>query len=211
MNTTQTIRWISRLTVAITAGGFCLAAHAADITVSIGQAVQLRWPSVVGRAYQIQVSTNLQSNWTPSGGLMEGSGATLGAFIAATNVQRFFRIHETKASPVSWLDGTWTGRAYAYNLPPAPNEEAMVELVVNATNRTFRTTYTFSAPPDCTATLRLLSYSDTRAEFQESTVGCSTGPIVLTRLNSTTIAFNFYYSDPTFPGTGAGLLTKVDD
>jgi len=207
MNTTQTILWMKRLAVMITAGGFCICAHAADINTSIAQAIYLSWPSTLNRAYQVEVSTNL-TNWTPTGGLIEGTGGTLSRFFTLTNGQRFFRIQETSATPVFWLDGTWTGQAFAYNTPPAATEEAMVELVVDATNRVFRATYTFNTPPACTATFRLVSYSDTRAEFQESTVGCTTGPVVLTRLNATTIAFNFYYSDPAFPGTGAGLLTK---
>ena len=33
--------------------------------------------TVAGRAYQVQVSTNLSSNWTPTGGLIEGTGGTL--------------------------------------------------------------------------------------------------------------------------------------
>jgi hypothetical protein len=211
MNTTQTIHWMNRLVVTITAGGCCICAHAADISVNISQAVHLSWPTTINRAYQVQVSTNLPvstnvpSNWTPTGKLIEGTGGTLNAFFPATNGQRFFRIQETTASPVSWLDGTWTGQAFGFQPPPAPTEEATVELVVNTTNRVFRTTYNFGAPPLCTGTLRLLSYSDDRAEFQESTVGCSTGTVVLTRLNSTTIAYNFYSTDP---GTGAGLLTK---
>jgi hypothetical protein len=209
MNTTQKTLRMRRLAVTITAGGCCLCAHAADINLSIDRAVHLHWPTVAGRAYQVQVSTNLPaspnlpSNWTPAGGLMEGTGGTLDAFFAATNGQRFFRIQETTASPVSWLDGTWTGRAFS-----TPGlEEATVELVVNATDRVFRTTYTFNSPPPCTGTLRLVSYSDTKAEFQESTVGCTTGTVVLVRLNSTTIAYTFYAFGP-FPETGSGRLTK---
>jgi hypothetical protein len=207
MNTTQTLLWMNRLAVMITAGGFCICAHAADINASIAQAVHLSWPTTINRAYQVQVSTNL-TNWTPTGGLMEGTGGTLSAFFTLTNGQRFFRIQETTASGLAWLDGTWTGQAFGFQPPPAPTEEATVELVIDATNRAFRTTYTFSTPPLCTGTLRLLSSSATKAEFQESTVGCSTGTVVLTRLNSTTIAYNFYAAHPTFPGTGAGLLTK---
>jgi len=205
MNTTQTIQWMNRLAVTIATGGFCICAHAAEITGNIAQAVHLSWPTTTNRAYQVQVSTNLPSNWTPTGGLIEGTGGTLGAFFAATNGQRFFRIQETTASPLSWLDGTWTGQTF---LTP-PLEEYTVQLVADATNRVFSTTLSFSSGPPCTSTLRLLSYSDTKAEFRESFAsgsGCTDDTVVFTRLTSTTIAYTFFQTP--FLQTGAGLLTK---
>ena len=211
MNTTQTIHWMNRLAVTITAGGFCICAHAADITVNIAPAVHLSWPTTTNRAYQVQVSTNLPistnlpSNWTSTGGLMEGTGGTLGVFLAATNGQRFFRIQETTASGLSWLDGTWTGQTF---LTP-PLEEYTVDLVADATNRIFSTMLRFSSGPPCRATLRLSSYSDNKAEFRElfaSGSGCTDDTVVFTRLTSTTIAYTFFQT-PSLQ-TGAGLLTK---
>src|SRR5262245_38675808 len=111
MNTTRTIHWMNRLAVTITAGGFCICAHAADISVSIAQAGHLSGPTTPDKAYQVQVSTNLQGNWTATGKLIEGTGGNVGAFFTTTNGQRFFRIQETSASSLSWLDGTWTGQA----------------------------------------------------------------------------------------------------
>lgn len=206
LNITQN-HWMTRLALTIAAGGFGIrAAHAADITASIVPAVLLNWPTMTNKAYQVQVSTNLSGTWTRTGELIEGTGGTHGSFFTATNGQRFFKIQETTASALSWLEGIWTGQAF---LTPTPLEEYTVQLEADTTNRVFRSTLSFSSGSPCIGTLRLLSYSDTKAEFHESFESgsdCPEDTVVFTRLNSRTIAYTFSQANP--PQAGAGLLTK---
>lgn len=191
--------------IAIAASDFLsLAIQVQAPALTIVPAVHLSWPTATNKAYQIQISTNLPGNWTPTGELIEGTGGTLGAYFTATNGQRLFRIQETTASDLSWLDGTWAGSAC---LTP-PLEEYSFQLVADTTNRVFRTTLSFSSGPPCTGTLRLLSSSSGKAEFHESVIGsgCADDTVVFTRLNSRTIAYTFVQTNP--PQTGSGILTR---
>lgn len=56
--------------------------------------LQVTWPTVAGRNYQVKSSTDL-STWLPSGGLRAGSGGTDSAIEPIIGNARFFRVFET--------------------------------------------------------------------------------------------------------------------
>ena len=51
----------------------------------------LRWPSVLGKQYQVEVSTN-SSVWQPLGGIFNGTGSDIVATFNVTAAQKFFRV-----------------------------------------------------------------------------------------------------------------------
>ncbi len=178
----------------------------ADLTASIVPAVQLSWPATATKAYQVHISTSLAGDWTPLGGLMEGTGGTLSTFFTATNGPRFFKIEETTSSPLAWLEGRWTGDAVL----TSGFEQYTFEFNAGTSNRTFSTKLSFSSGDPCLGTLRLLSWSANKAEFRETFAAgseCSNDTVVFTRLNATTIAYTFSQATP-IAEAGVGLLFK---
>src|SRR5437773_1894944 len=85
---------------------------AADITLNVAPAVQVTWPTTTNHAYQVLDSTNLTGPYIATGQLIEGTGGNFGAFLTATNSQRFYRVLETPSSGITWLEGVWEGLAY---------------------------------------------------------------------------------------------------
>lgn len=194
--------------IAIVASSFFSLAieRAADLTASIVPAVQLSWPATDTKAYQVHVSSSLAGDWAPIGGLMEGTGGTLSTFFTATNGPRFFKIEETTASPLAWLEGRWKGDAVL----TSGFEQYAFELNADTTNRAFSTRLSFSSGAPCVGTLRLLSWAANKAEFRETFAAgsdCSSDTVVFTRLNATTIAYTFSQATPVAE-TGAGILRK---
>lgn len=199
-------RWRGLFAAAISAAALCQCASAVDLTASIAPAVQLSWPATTTKAYQVHSSTSLPGDWTPLGELMEGTGGTLSTFFTATNGPRFFKIEESTASPLAWLEGQWNGDAVL----TSGFEQYAFELNVSASNRTFSTKLSFSSGNPCSGTLRLLSYSSNKAEFREIFAAgsdCSNDTVVFTRLNATTIAYTFSQAAP-IAEAGVGLLFK---
>lgn len=59
--------------------------------LTIVPAVELKWPSITGRRYQIQSSTN-NSTWADVGMAMLGNGSELRLTAPATDARKFFRV-----------------------------------------------------------------------------------------------------------------------
>ena len=55
--------------------------------------VTLRWPSLLGKQYQVLASaTGAPNSWQPLGGIFNGTGAEIIATLNVTPTQQFFRI-----------------------------------------------------------------------------------------------------------------------
>jgi hypothetical protein len=59
--------------------------------VTIAPAVELTWPSIQGRYYQVQSSAD-NAQWSNLGPPLIGDGSTLRYTATATDGRRFFRI-----------------------------------------------------------------------------------------------------------------------
>ena len=205
MKTGQIFPRTARLALTITIGALCLCARSQNVTLSIAPAVRVTWPSSTNKAYQVETSADVSGNYVPAGGLIEGTGGMVGAFFGATTPAQFFRVQETNASGINWLEGVWQGTTYQASSNVVP---FLTLISITNSNRTFSGIYsnsTFS----CSAILDLLSYSDSQASFHTriQSGGCADGIIVVTPVNSTNAFYNWYYTaGPTVASSFAVLI-----
>jgi hypothetical protein len=186
---------------------FCLCAFSQDISLGIAPAVHITWASTTNKAYQIQSSTNLPDAWLPQGDLLEGTGGQLGAYFDTAAAGQFFRVEETAASGVNWLEGTWQGDTYQASSNSIP---FTTRLSITNSNRSFSGIYSNSFV-SCRGTLELLSYSDTQARFYSRVLAgpCVDGLLILTRVNTTNVLYNWYHPNgPTVASSFAVLIHK---
>jgi len=110
-------------------------------SITNGSAVLLRWPSVIGKQYQIQSRTDtLTGSWQLEGDAVPGDGTTLTAAVAVTDTQRLYRIGV--ADTDSDLDGVtdWEEMVTGLNHGPlnyrtnSPTTIAAVTALLAATN-----------------------------------------------------------------------------
>jgi hypothetical protein len=110
-------------------------------SLTTGQAVQLSWPSVRGKRYQIQSRADWQSApWLAEGGVLGGAGTALTAAVAVTESRRFFRVGVSDGD--TDLDGVtdWEEAVAGLAVGPwhyrtnAPTTAAAVATILAATN-----------------------------------------------------------------------------
>jgi hypothetical protein len=197
---------MKRLTLAVAGPAFCLGALSQDLTLSIEPAVHVTWPSTTNKAYQVEVSSNLAGNWAAAGPLVEGTGGRVGAYLDRTTITEFFRVQETAASGMSWLNGVWQGEVYQASSNSVPFTTV---ISIASSSRTFRATYsnnTFS----CAANLDLLSYSDGEARFYSAIQSgpCLNGALIVTRVNATNVLYNWYSPNGPTVASSFAVLSK---
>ena len=162
-----------------------------SLPLSANATAVVTWPTTTNKAYQVETSADVSGNYVPAGQLIEGTGGMVGAFFGATTPAQFFRVQETNASGINWLEGVWQGTTYQASSNVVP---FMTLISITNSNRTFSGIYsnsTFS----CSAIFDLLSYSDSQASFHTriQSGGCADGVIVVTAVNSTNAFYNWYY------------------
>jgi len=110
-------------------------------SLTSGPAVQLRWPSVTGKRYQIQSRADLSDGpWLEEGGVLGGDGTALTAVVVVTASNRFFRVGVSDGD--SDLDGVtdWEEAVAGLAVGPwhyrtnAPTTAAAVATILAATN-----------------------------------------------------------------------------
>ena len=186
------MRWL-QLAFTISSCALCLGASAQGITLSIKPAVHVSWATATNKAYQVEMSTNVPGNWNPVGPWIEGTGVGVDAWFDAPAARQFFRVQETAASNIGWLEGRWRGDTYSAN---SNSVTFTTQLSVNNSSRSFSATFSNSLG-FCTATFDLLAYSDAQARFHSSIQSgpCANGVVVVTRVNSTNLLYNWYFPE----------------
>jgi hypothetical protein len=182
-------------------------ASAQDITLTITPAVQLSWPSTTNRAYQVLAATNVSGPYVAAGPLIEGTGNDIGTFFSATNAHRFFEVAETNASGMTWLEGNWVGTIWQSG-SGLTTTNFTAHFNISNSNRQFTATYVWPGGSSCTASLDLLSYSDTQAQFYSDITsgGCIGSTVALIRTpNATNVACSMYVVNV---GGAGGLLQR---
>src|SRR5436309_1788199 len=197
MKTRQIFPRTARLALTITIGALCLCARSQNVTLSIAPAVQVTWPTTTNKAYQVETSADVSGNYVPAGQLIEGTGGMVGAFFGATTPAQFFRVQETNASGINWLEGVWQGTTYQASSNVVP---FMTLISITNSNSTF----------SCSAIFDLLSYSDSQASFHTriQSGGCADGVIVVTAVNSTNAFYNWYYTAGPTVASSFAVLSK---
>jgi|GEM_PF-6732465 hypothetical protein len=206
MKTPKSILLSQRLVLAVAGGALCLCARAQDITLSIAPAVHVSWATATNKAYQVEISTNVPGNWTSAGAWIEGTGGGVDAYFDSTAAKQFFRVHETAASSIGWLEGVWRGDTYQANSNSVP---FTTRLSVANGSRTFSAVFSNSLAV-CSATFDLLSYSDLQARFHSRIQSgpCADGMVILTRVNSTNLLYNWYFPESPTLASSFAILSK---
>jgi hypothetical protein len=194
------------LALTVASGAFCLCGLSQEVTLSIAPAVHVTWPSTTNKAYQVETSTNLPGNWARTGELIEGTGGEVGAYFQTTAASRFFKVQETAASGIMWLEGVWQGDTYQASSNSVP---FTTQISVTNSSRAFGANH-FNSLFACGSNLELLSYSDTQARFYSSIQSgpCLDGTIVVTRVNPTNVVYNWYHPDGPTVASSFGVLSK---
>src|SRR5438552_9683398 len=112
MKTRQTILWTNRLAWTVTIATLCVCARSQDITLSVASAVHLTWSTTTNKAYQVETTTNVSGSWIPTGKLIEGTGAGVGAYFETMAPKQFFKVQQTATCGMNWLEGVWQGDVY---------------------------------------------------------------------------------------------------
>ncbi len=206
MKTRQTILWTNQLALTVTTGALCVCARSQDITLSVAPAVHVRWSTMTNKAYQVEVSTNVSGDWIPTGQLIEGTGAGVGAYFDAIGPEQFFKVQQTSACGMNWLEGVWQGETYQSSSNSVP---FTARLSIANSSRTFGAIYSnnlFS----CSADLVLLSYSDAQARFDTRILSgpCLNGTVIVTRVNTTNVLYDWYHSAGPTVASSFAVLTK---
>src|SRR3989449_2016536 len=197
------IQWMALI---VAGGAFCFYARSQGITLNTAPAIHLTWMTATNKAYQVEVSTNVAGDWAPTGGLFEGTGGQVGAYYEATGPGNFFREQETAASGVSWLEGIWQGNTYQASANSVPFTS---RISITNHNRSFSGIYSNNFV-NCSGNLTLLSYTDTEARFYSSIQSgpCVNGLLVLTRVNTTNVLYNWYHPDGPTVACSFAVLSK---
>lgn len=201
------ILWMQRLALAISGCALCIVgARAQDITLSIAPAVHVSWATATNKAYQVQMSSNLPGNWNPVGAWIEGTGGGVGAWFDSSAAKQYFRVQEMTASSIGWLEGVWRGDTYSAS---SNSVTFTTQLSIANNNRGFSAIFSNSLA-GCTATLDLLAYSDAQASFHSRILSgpCSSGVVIVTRINSTNVLYNWYFPETPAQASSFAVLSK---
>ncbi len=206
MKTRPAIPWTNRLVLTVSAGALCVCGRAQDITLSVVPAVHVTWSTTTNKAYQVETSTSVSGNWVPAGQLIEGTGAGVGAYFEATAPKQLFKVQQTAASGMNWLEGVWQGDTYQSSSNSIPFTTRIS--IINS-SRAFGAIYSnnlFS----CGANLELLSYTETQARFDTRLQSgpCLNGTVIVTRVNTTNVLYDWYHSAGPTVASSFGVLTK---
>ena len=197
---------MKRMALTVTGSALCFCARSQDLTLSIAPAVHVTWPTTTNKAYQVEMATNLSLNWAPIGGSIEGTGGRVGAYFEAGAAAQFFKVQETAASGLSWLEGIWQGDTYQASSNSVP---FTTRVSISNANRAFSAIYSnnlFS----CSASLQLLSYSEGEARFYSGIQSgpCVDGTLVVTRVNPTNVLYNWYHPQGPTVASSFAVLNK---
>jgi len=198
---------MQRLALTIAGSALCLGARAQDITLSIAPAVHVSWATATNKAYQVELSTNVPGNWIPVDARIEGTGGEVGAWFDASASKQYFRVQEMAASNIGWLEGVWRGETYSANSNSVP---FTTQLTIANNNRSFAASFSNNLAA-CTATLDLLAYSDVQARFHSRIQSgpCASGVVILTRINSTNLLYNWYFPQAPTLANSFAVLSKI--
>ena len=191
--------------MAFAGSALCACARSQNVTLNIVPAVHLTWQTTTNKAYQLEISTNVPGGWAPTSERVEGTGGGVGAYFEATAARQLFRVQETAASGINWLEGVWEGTTYQANSNSVPFTS---RLSIANTNRSFGAIYSNNSF-SCSAELDLLSYSDTLARFYSRVRSgpCVDGLLIITRINTTNVLYNWYLPNgPTVASSFAVLI-----
>jgi hypothetical protein len=206
MKTPNHILWMKQFALTITGCAFCLGARAQEITLSIAPAVHVSWATATNKAYQVLMSTSLPGNWNPVGARIEGTGVGADAWFDSSAARQFFKVQEMGASSIGWLEGVWRGDTYSAS---SNSVTFTTQISVANNNRSYSATFSNNLA-SCTATLDLLAYSDVQASFHSRIQSgpCSSGVVIVTRINSTNVLYNWYFPEGPTLASAFAVLNK---
>ena len=174
-----------------------------NFVASIAQAVSVNWTPRTNKSYKVYGSQDLVV-WEFLSGPFESSAAAPQYFHPVPwAANKFFRVEESSAALLDWLDGTWSGTTYQTQL-----SSGTFRTTINAN----RTTGIYSATYDfpCSGNLTLISATDREARFNLTITSgnCVDGSIVLSRLTATNITYTWIHKDGASVATSFAVLNK---